>query len=626
MLLAMGPMWLGWPEIPTRLNHTLQMVLTLPVQFWAGSRFVNGMLRSMWSWRADMNTLIGLGTLVAFVWSCLGVFYPPLISFEGAHPQVFFETAAVIITLVLFGNLLEARAKGQTGQSIRALLAMAPKQATVLTDAGELVVDVADVVPGDLLLVRPGQTVPTDGVVRDGDSALDTAAITGETAPREVSPGQEVLGGSVNGHGVLRIEATRVGADSAFGRVIQLVRQAQGSRAPVQRLADQVAAIFVPVVLLIAVATFAAWMLWQPVDPWTSAVVHMVAVLIVACPCALGIATPTAIMVGTGRGASEGVLLRDAESLEKAHALSVVVVDKTGTLTAGRPALVGVESNNGTDETQLRRYAAAAEAHSEHPIGRAIASAWTDEALIASDTKALVGRGIEATVDGVIVRVGSPAAAAEWGWDTSQLAASTAERQQRGETVVFVGWDGAVRGLLAVADTIKPTTAAAIERLHTLGLRVVMLTGDAEPVARHVAAQLGIEEVHAELLPQDKVAHIRRLQATGASVGMVGDGINDAPSLAAADVGFAMGTGTDAAIEAASVTLPSGDLKGVGDAIALSRMTMRTIRQNLGFAFGYNAIGIPLAAVGVLPPMFAAFAMAMSSVSVVGNSLRLARR
>ncbi len=621
MVLSMGPMMFGWPTLPMATNHLLQAILAGPVLLFSGWPFLVGIVRPFRTGVADMHTLVGLGTSVAYLWSLAVV-----AGLVGG--EVVFEAAAVIVLFVVFGNGLEAMAKDRAGDALEALLAKAPRKAVVVSEGGELTVDVDEVVPGDRVRVLPGSAVPVDGTVVEGRSALDLSAITGESVPVSVDVGGEVLAGGVNQTGVITVEATRVGADSAFGRVVRLVEEAQSKRAPVQRLADQVAAVFVPVVIVIAVLTLGVWLAVGAAP--AVALLHAVAVLVVACPCALGIATPMAILVGSGRGAETGVLVRDPEALEAAHTLDTVVVDKTGTLTEGQPRLVDVVVLGDGVRDELVSTAAALEAGSEHPIGRAIREGAGDTELPeATGVQALVGQGIVGSLDGREVRLGSPRAAVAWGWTLDE--APIREREQRGETVVVLGWEGRARALFAVSDPVRQTSAEAVRRLHELGVRVVMLTGDATGVAQHVAREVGIDEVHAELRPEDKAHHVQRLAQAGARVGMVGDGINDAPALAHAAVGFAMGTGTDVAMEAAGVTLPSGDLLGVARAIELSRATMRTIRQNLVFAFGYNAVGIPLAAgllapVGVtLPPMFAALAMALSSVSVVGNSARLRR-
>jgi Cu+-exporting ATPase len=605
-----------------------QAALTLPVWAWGGARFLRGMVASFRRRAADMYTLIGLGTSVAFGWSVLALLAPSwLPTHEGHHPPVYFETAAAIVVLILLGNFLEARAKGRASRAIRELLDLAPRRARVIRGEAEFDVAVEDVVPGDLVAVRPGERIPVDGVVSVGRTSVDASVVTGESLPVAKEPGDEVLGGSVNLEGALRVEATRLGSDSALGRILRLVEEAQGSRAPVQRLADQVASVFVPVVMSIAIATFGLWYVLAAEDPLVSALVRAVAVLIVACPCALGIATPTALLVGTARGARQGILVRDAASLETAGSVDVVVMDKTGTLTIGKPSLVAVEPMPGEDADEVLRFAAAAERGSEHPLALAVVQAAAGKALPeAHDVTAKPGRGLTATVEGRKVFVGSRRGVAEHLSGEAPGAAEVA-----GKTAMYVAWDGKLRGRLLAADTIKASAKEAVRRLRELGLDVVMLTGDTAAAAEPIAREAGVTRVIADVLPEDKARHVRELQASGRKVAMVGDGLNDAPALAAADLGMAVGTGTDVALETAKVALLRDDLGAVADAIAMSRRINRVVRQNLFFAFVYNTAGIPLAAgllapFGfVLSPMFAAAAMAMSSVSVVTNSLRLAR-
>jgi Cu+-exporting ATPase len=622
MILAMVPM--VWPAFPVDplVSGVVQAVLTTVVLVWPGARFLRGVVRAATRLRADMDTLVGLGTGAAWVWST-AVLGRALAG--GPIAELYYETAAVIVALVLLGNLLEARARGRASAAVRELVALVPDEALLV---GGQVVPVIDVLPGDRLSVRPGERVPVDGVVHEGRSALDTAVVTGESLPVPVEPGSEVLGGTLNGDGALVIEATRVGADSAIGRVVRLVEEAQASRAPIQRLADRISAVFVPVVLGIAAATFGVW--WGLGAGVEASLVRAVAVLVIACPCALGIATPTAILVGTGRGAKLGVLVRDAASLERAHAIDTVVLDKTGTLTEGRPAVIDVIALDEAEEALVLARAASVERASAHPLAAALVEAAGD----VTEASAVVnhpGRGVEGRVGEVLVRVGSRRWMDEDGLDTTALAIAASSAEAEGRTVIYVAWEAEVRGMIALADRVKADSADAVEALRALGLRVIMLTGDGRAAAGAVAREVGIDEVIAQALPEDKVAHVARLQAEGRVVGFVGDGVNDAPALARADVGFAMAHGAPVAAEAAPVTLPGESLMAVARAVGLSRITMRTIRQNLGFAFLYNVLGIPLAA-GVLAPlglalspMIAGAAMAMSSVSVVTNSLRLQR-
>jgi Cu+-exporting ATPase len=625
--LTLAVVLLAMSHVDGRTSGVLQLLASTPVLLYGGSRYLRGLFASLRSRVADMNTLIGLGTGVAFLWSAAVVVAPGLMASvggQGALP-LYFESAVAIVTLVLFGSLLEARARGKASQAMRQLMSLAPRRARIVREGGpELEVDVSDVVLGDVLTVRPGEQIPTDGVVRAGWSAADQSLVTGESLPVALEPGSGVFGGTVNLTGALRVEATRTGADSAIGRILQVVQDAQGSRAPLQRMADRVAAVFVPVVLVTAAATFGVWYALASADPVPTALVHTVAVLIIACPCALGIATPTAILVGVARGAQQGILLRDAASLETAHALRVIVLDKTGTLTEGRPSVADIDILPGESRDEVVRVAAAAERDSEHPVGRAVVAAAADlEVPEASDLEVRPGLGIVATVGRWRVYVGSARAMAEHGIALGPLATAVEDHASRGRTVVCAGWDGRVRGVFAVSDRMRPSSPGVVRRLRAQGLDVVMLTGDSRVAAEAIAREAGISHVIAEALPDEKAARIRELQQGGRKVGMVGDGINDAPALAQADVGFAQRPGTDSAMEAAGITLLRSDLRGVDDPNALS--------QNLFFAFVYNACGIPLAAgvlapIGIeLSPMVAAGAMAMSSVSVLTNSLRLTR-
>jgi copper-transporting P-type ATPase V len=533
----------------------------------------------------------------------------------------------VIIAFLVLGRYVEARAKGRAGQAIRALLELGAKQARVLRDGQEVMVAVEQVVVGDLLRVRPGEKVPTDGEVVAGASAVDESMLTGESVPVDKMVGDPVTGATVNTSGVLTVRATRVGAETALAQIVRLVEDAQASKGHIQRLADRVAGVFVPVVIAIALATFAGWTLVG--DDLKAGLVAAVAVLIIACPCALGLATPTAIMVGTGRGAELGVLIKGVEVLERTRRITTVVVDKTGTLTRGEMALTDTVPTAGLDAGELLRRAGGVEADSEHPVGRAIATAARRRVGAlpeAAAFQALAGRGARADVDGATVWVGRGKLMADAGLLTPAAMEDAARRLEAdGKTAVLVGWDGEVRGVLAVADTLKDDAAELVGRLHAMGLEVAMLTGDNARTAQAIAGQVGIDRVLAEVLPDDKVGEVARLQGAGRVVAMVGDGVNDAPALVQADLGIAIGTGTDVAIEASDLTLIRGDLAGVATAIGLARRTYRTIVQNLGWAFGYNVAAIPLAAVGLLSPIVAGAAMALSSVSVVGNSLRLRR-
>ena len=580
-----------------------------------------------------MNSLITLGTLAAYGYSLLVTVASTALPAEVR--DVYFEAVGVILTLIMLGRLLEARAKAGTGEAIRALLGLQARTARVLRDGTETEIPIDEVVVGDEILIRPGEKIPVDATVLSGQSAVDESMVTGESMPVTKHTGDTVIGATVNTTGSLRVRAAKVGADTMLAQIIRMVQQAQASRAPIQRLADAISAYFVPVVIAIAIATFAVWFVAGPTPTLTQALVSAVAVLIIACPCALGLATPLSIMVGTGKGARAGILIRSAEALETAHKLDTIVLDKTGTITAGKPALTGVYTTGAIAENELLMLVAAAEADSEHPIaGAVVAGARGRDISIPPVTafNSITGKGVRATVAGLKVLVGTATLLNENGIDTAELEHISADLAAAGKTPILAAVDGHPAGVLAVADTVKDDSVAAIAALRKLGMQVVMITGDNARTAAAIARQVGVERVLAEVLPERKAGEIRRLQAEGRRVGMVGDGINDAPALAQADVGLAIGTGTDVAIEAADITLISGSLAGVVTAIRLSRATMRNIRQNLFFALIYNAIGIPLAAgvlyplLGIrLSPMIAAGAMALSSLSVVGNANRLRR-
>ena len=615
-------------------------VLTTPVQFWVGGQFY----RSAWArarhGSSDMNTLIVVGTSAAYLYSTVAVFAPGFFVTVGQRPQMYFDTAAVIITLILLGRLLEARAKRRTTEAIRRLAQLQPKTATLLRGEREHeAVPIEQVRVGDRVLVRPGESIPVDGIVQAGSSAVDESMLTGESLPVEKQTGDSVTGATLNTMGALTVLATKVGKATALARIIDLVRQAQGSKAPIQRLADTIAAYFVPAVIATAVVTFCLWLTFGPEPSLSFALMTFVAVLIIACPCSLGLATPTAIMVGTGRGAESGVLIKGGEILERAHTLTTVVFDKTGTLTTGKPAVTEVIPSEALPErarlsrAEVLRVAARAEWHSEHPLGQAVVQHAQTRGVTLGPVEsfvALAGHGVEARLEGKLVLVGSRRLLAQRGMQSGDLPEHGERLSREGKTPLYVVVNRRVVGLIAVADTLKPQAAEDVRRLQHMGLEVVMLTGDNRHTAQAIARQAGIAQVLAEVLPEEKAAEIARLQANGAAVAMVGDGINDAPALAQATVGIAVGTGTDIALEAADITLLRGELSGVATAIALSRRTVQVIRQNLFWAFAYNTAGIPLAAgllypfFGVLlDPMVAASAMALSSVSVVTNSLRL---
>jgi Cu+-exporting ATPase len=632
-------------------------IVALPVQIWAGWQFYAATWKTARHLTADMNTLIALGTTAAFAYSTVATFWPSL--FESAHrahdhmlgdrPPVYFETAVIILALILFGRWLETRAKGSTSAAITRLMSLRARTARVQRDDREIDIPVEEVVPGDIVSVRPGEKVPVDGVVLDGHSAIDESMLTGESLPVEKTEGDAVYGATMNRTGAFRLTATRVGSETALSQIIRLVEQAQGSKAPVQRLADYIASIFVPVVILIAIVDFAVWALIGPEGAVIYATLNAVAVLIIACPCALGLATPTAIMVGTGRGAEQGVLIRSGEALETAQKLDTVIFDKTGTLTEGRPRVTDVVAVS-IDEAPLIRLAAAAERGSEHALGEAIVRESKERALDLPDVanfEAVPGKGIRAEVESKRLVVGTLSLMAESGIELGELATKGEALQAEAKTVVYVAIDGAVAGAIAIADTLKPSAAEAVASLRSRGINVILLTGDNPQTARAIAAQADIDTVIAEVLPDGKSDEVRRLQDKGRIVAMVGDGINDAPALAQADVGIAIGTGADVAMEAADVTLISGDPRAVATAIALSRATMRSVKQNLFWAFAYNVLLIPVAAgllylffkdanvpgwlswafgdYGFLNPMLAGLAMAFSSVTVMANSLRLRR-
>jgi P-type Cu+ transporter len=594
--------------------------LATPVVLWAGSDFHRAAVLNARHLAATMDTLISIGTLAAWTWSVVA-----LLALEDAH--TYFEVGAAVTTLVLLGRFLEAGAKRRSSAAIRGLLELGAKEARVLRGGVEALVPVAEVRPGDLFVVRPGEKIATDGVVEDGTAAIDQSMLTGEPIPMEIGPGDQVVGATVNTSGRLVVRATRVGAETALAQIAHLVEEAQSGKAPVQRLADRVSSVFVPIVLGISLATLVGWLVLT--GDGTAAFTASVAVLIIACPCALGLATPTALMVGTGRGAQLGIVIKGPEILERTRRVTTVVLDKTGTVTEGRMWVADVVPANGVERSEILRLAGAVEDASEHPVARAIAGRAREELgrLPAAERfSSRAGLGAEATVDGHSVVVGRPSLLASRGLALpAELVRRRDEAQAEGGTVVAVGWDGAVRGLVHVDDRLKPTSEEAVAELRSLGLEPVLLTGDNERTARSVAEAVGIEQVVANVLPHDKVAEVRRLQEAGKVVAMVGDGVNDAPALAQADLGLAVGTGADVAIEASDLTLVSGDLRAAADAIRLARRTLRTIEGNLFWAFAYNVAAIPLAAAGLLDPIVAAAAMALSSVFVVTNSLRLRR-
>jgi Cu+-exporting ATPase len=630
-VLAMGLMLVptGWSM---QLINLILLGLSVPVVFWAGRHFYTRAWAGFRHHTADMSTLIAVGTGAAFVFSVAMTAAAGWFTARGLEPHVYYEAVVWVIALVLVGNLLEAKAKGRTSQAIRKLLGLRPTTARVIRDGAEGEIPLSELVVGDILIVRPGEKIPADGAVVDGASNVDESMLTGEPLPVDKSPGDTVVGATLNRHGALKVRVTATGGNTVLSHIVRLVQQAQGTKAPIQQLADRVSAVFVPVILCVAIATFVMWFDFGP-GPWyVHALAAAVTVLVIACPCAMGLAVPTAVMVATGRGAERGVLFKGGDVLQRASELDVVVLDKTGTVTEGRPTVTDIFTR-GTNDTELLRLAASLERLSEHPLAEALVQAARDESLPLSEPQRFevrAGQGVVGQVDDRILAVGNASLMQAVGIATSLMDDRVEALAADGKSGVFVALDGALAGVLAIADPVKPTSKAAVADLHRLGLEVVMLTGDARRTAESVARETGIDRVIAEVLPDQKLDVIRRLQHDGKVVAMVGDGLNDAPALAQADVGVAIGTGTDVAIEAGGVTLMRGDLAGVPEALGLARRTLRVIRQNLFWAFIYNVIGVPIAA-GVLYPAFgllltptiAGAAMAASSVSVVSNSLRL---
>jgi len=627
------------PWVDSSASRWLQLALATPVVLWAGWPLLHRGWRSIVTHHLNMFTLISIGVGAAFVFSAVAMLmpgiFPPTMQHEG-KVAIYFESAAVIVVLVLLGQVLELRARSRTGTAIKALLNLAPPTARQVAPVGDHEVPLDQVKVGDWLRVVPGNKVPVDGAVVEGHSSVEESMITGEPVPVEKTVGDKVTGGTVNGSGSFVMRAERIGNDTLLGQIVKMVAEAQRSRAPIQGLADKVAGIFVPVVLAVSALTFGLWMWLGPEPKLSHATVCAVAVLIIACPCALGLATPMSIMVGVGRGAQEGVLVKNAEALERLEKVTTLIVDKTGTLTEGKPKLMNVLPTSGFDAKEFLRLAASLEQNSEHPLAAAIVQGAKDQAIVldaVKDFRSVTAGGVVGAITGRTVMVGKPDfLRSEKITGLEPLEASAVKLQEEGKTAIFVAIDGKPAGILAVADPIKSTTAEAIGELHALGVKVVMLTGDNRRTAVAVAKKLGLDAVEAEIEPAGKVAHVKKLRAEGKHVAMAGDGINDAPALSEAEVGIAMGTGTDVAMQSAGVTLVKGDLRGIAKAIRLSRATMRNIRENLFFAFLYNALGIPLAA-GVLYPFFgwllspiiAGAAMSLSSVSVIGNALRLRR-
>jgi len=640
MVLSMGP---DFPWKPYLL-----WALATPVQFWTGWRFYKGMWGALKHKTADMNTLIAVGTSAAYFYSVVAVLAPSLFAAANIELGLYFDTSSMIIALILLGRFLESRAKGQTSEAIKRLIGLKPKTATVIRDGKETEISVEEVQVGDLILVRPGERIPVDGIVHHGYSSIDESMITGESMPVDKKIGDTVIGGTINRMGSFEFEATRVGKDTTLARIVSLVEEAQGSKAPIQRMADVIASYFVPAVIGIAIVTFIVWFFLGPPPALTYALLNFVAVLIIACPCALGLATPTAIIVGTGKGAENGVLIRSGEALERAHKIDSVLLDKTGTLTQGKPKVTDIVAASSTSEEEVLRLAASVERNSEHPLAEAIVKASSEKELKllnVSDFKAMPGHGVEAIAGRKNLLLGNLTLMKEKKFSLNGMQKEAERLLGQGKTVLFLGVDSRVAGIIGLADTLKPGAQEVVEALHRLNAEVVMITGDNRRTAETIAREAAIDHVLAEVLPENKAAEVKRLQDEGKVVAMVGDGINDAPALAQADVGIAIGTGTDVAMETGDITLISGDLDGIVTAISLSKRTMSTIKQNLFWAFAYNTALIPVAAgvlylvfgstgvpsglhfvfgnYGFLNPMLAALAMAASSITVVSNSLRL---
>ena len=622
--------WTSFLWVPDWLmNPWAQLALATPVQLWIGWPFYVGAYKALRSGGANMDVLVALGTTAAYAYSVFLTLRWALQPDVGHHiPDLYFETSAILITLILLGKLLEALAKGRTSEAIKSLMKLQAKTALVVRDGVEQLIPVEQVAIGDTVIIKPGEKVPVDGVVLDGRSSVDESMLTGESIPVDKQAGDQVYGATVNRNGLLRIRASRIGKDTALARIIRIVEEAQGSKAPIQRVADRISGVFVPIVVGLAAITFLLWIAALEPGNFAGALEKAIAVLVIACPCALGLATPTSIMAGSGRAAEYGILFKGGEHLEQTHRIDTIILDKTGTITQGKPQLTDVYIADPFAEEEVLALAGAAEASSEHPLAEAIVSGVRSRGIAverAGQFEALPGYGVRAIAAGREVLVGTRKLLAERGIDYGDAEARLEQMEQQGKTAMLIAVDGRCAGVLAVADTVKESSREAVERLQRLGLEVVMITGDNERTAQAIARQVGIRRVLAQVLPEGKSAEIRRLQDQGKRVAMVGDGINDAPALAQADIGMAIGTGTDIAMEAADVTLMRGELTAISDAIELSRRTMRNIRQNLFWALAYNSLGIPIAAAGFLAPWLAGAAMALSSVSVVLNALRLQR-
>ena len=622
-------------EIPVQTGFLLQLIIQTPVQFWVGGQFYRGAIAAARHKTTNMNTLIAVGTSAAYLYSLIATFYPSIFEIKGYTAHVYFDTAATIIVLILLGRLFEARAKGKTSEAIKKLIGLQPKTAKVMKGGEEKDVPVEDVEIGDIILVRPGENLPVDGLLKEGHSSVDESMISGESIPVEKNPGDQVIGATINRTGSFKFEATKVGRDTMLSQIIHMVQEAQGSKPPIARLADKIASIFVPAVMGIAAFTFIIWFFIGPAPAFTYAFLNFIAVLIIACPCALGLATPTSIMVGTGKGAENGILIRSGGALETAHKINVVVFDKTGTLTKGEPVVTDIitATDSPLPAQEVLIFAASAERNSEHPLGEAIVKKAKEENLELKEPEhfqAVPGHGIKARIEEKEVLLGNADLMNDEGVDMKELSEKAEALSGEGKTPMFVAVDGKAAGVLAVADTLKENSPDAVKALRGLKIETVMITGDNKATAMAIAKQVGIDRVFADVLPEDKVKMVMKLQSDNRIVAMVGDGINDAPALAQADVGIAISTGTDVAMESSDITLIGGDLKGVVASIVLSRATIRNIKQNLFWAFAYNTVLIPVAAGILFPffgillnPMLAAAAMGMSSVTVVTNALRL---
>lgn len=618
--------WIWMPDL--FMNPWFQLILATPVQFYIGKPFYVGAFKALRNKSANMDVLIALGTSAAYFYSLyLSIMWATSADAAQHGPDLYFETSAVLITLVVLGKLFEAQAKGRTSEAIKKLMGLQAKTALVVRDGQEMTIPVEKVVVGDIVLVKPGEKVPVDGEVVEGTSAIDESMLTGESIPVEKKVGDVVIGATVNKNGRLKVKATKVGKETALAQIIKVVEEAQGSKAPIQRVADRISGIFVPVVVAIAVIAFGVWYFAVTPGDFAEALEKAIAILVIACPCALGLATPTSIMAGSGRAAEMGVLFKGGEHLESTHKIEAIILDKTGTITKGEPELTDVHAE-GMEESNFLRLVGAAEKSSEHPLAEAIVAGIKERGIElpeASEFEAVPGYGIRAVVEGKEILAGTRRLMAEYNVEAEQAFAAMSKLEQEGKTAMLIAIDRDYAGLVAVADTIKDTSKAAVARMKQLGLEVIMITGDNERTAQAIASQVGIDHVLAEVLPEGKAEEVKKLQSQGKKVAMVGDGINDAPALAIADIGMAIGTGTDVAMEAADVTLMRGDLNSIPDAIFMSRKTMRNIRQNLFWALAYNSAGIPIAAIGLLAPWVAGAAMAFSSVSVVLNALRLQR-